>query len=84
MLSKEREIFKSIYNKRLDLINELFEKFYCGDLKTILHSSGLKIDLSKLKDPVAFLDSNKKREISIEEAQDKQEKFNRYLKKIII
>ena len=39
-------------------------------------------DFSELKDPVAFPDSIRKPEISIEGAQHKQEVFNRYLKKI--
>ena len=40
---------------------------YC-DLKFNDNSSGLETDFSELKDPVAFLDSIKKHEISIEEA----------------
>ena len=39
------------------------------------------IDFHELKDPVAFLDSIKKREISTKEARSKQEEFNRNLKK---
>ena len=50
-------------------------------MKFIVNNSGLKIDFSKLKDPVAFVDSSKNLEISIEEARYKQEAFNRYLKK---
>ena len=38
-------------------------------------------DYSELKDPVAFPDSIRKPEISIEGAQHKQEVFNRYQKK---
>ena len=82
MLSKEREIFKNIYKKRLDKIDELSKKIDYGDLKLIVNSTGLETDFSELKDP--FLDSIIKREISIEEARYKQEKFNRYLKKIKI
>ena len=37
-------------------------------------------DFSELKDPVAFPDSIRKPEISIEGAQHKQEVFNRYQK----
>ena len=40
-------------------------------------------DFSELKDPVAFPDSIRKPEISVEGAQHKQEVFNRYLKKKI-
>ena len=84
LLSKEREIFKNIYNKRLNKITELTKKIDYGDLKIIVNSSGLDTDFSELKDPVAFLDSIKKREISMEEARHEQEEFNRYLTKIRI
>ena len=39
------------------------------------------IDFHELKDPVAFLDSIKKREISTKEARRKQEELNRNPKK---
>ena len=81
MLLKEREIFNNIYNKKLDKVDELSENTDYSDLKFIVNSSGLETDFSELKDPVAFLDSVKKREISIEEAQYKQEEFIKYLKK---
>ena len=58
MRSKEREIFKNIYNKRLDKIIELFKATDYGDLKFIISSSGTETDFSELKDPVAFLDEN--------------------------
>ena len=50
-------------------------------MKFIIVSSGTETNFSELKDPVAFLDSIRKREISIEEAGHRQEEFNRYLKK---
>ena len=81
MLSQERQIFKNIYTKGLDKIDKLFKKVDYSDVKFIVNNSGLKIDFSKLKDPVAFVDSSKNSEISIEEARYKQEAFNRYLKK---
>ena len=72
-------MFKNICNKRLNKINELSKKIDYGDLKLVVNSSGLQSDFSELKDPVAFLDSIKKREISIEEAQYRQDEFNRHL-----
>ena len=60
MYSKEREILKNIYKKRLDKMDELSKKIDYGDLKFIVYSSGLVTDFSELKDPVAFLDSIKK------------------------
>ena len=81
LLSKEKEIFKNICNKRLDKIDELSKTINYGDLKFIVNSSGLETDFSELKDPVAFLDSIKKRELLIEEVRHKQKEFQRYIKK---
>ena len=47
-------------------------------------SSGIETNFSELKDPLPFLDSKRKREISIEEARHKQEEFNRDLRKLRI
>ena len=73
MISKEREIFKNIYSKRLDKIDELSKIIHYGDLKFNVNSSTLETNFSELKYPVAFLDSIKKREMSIKEARHKQE-----------
>ena len=81
LVSKKREIFKNICNKRLDNIDELSKTIDYGDLKFIVNGSDLETNFSELKYPAAFRDSIKKREISIEEARHKQEEFNRYLKK---
>ena len=78
LISKEREIFKDIYSKRVDKVDELSKKIDYGNLKFIVNSTGLQTDFSELKDPVAFLDSIKKREIVVEEARYKQEEFDRY------
>ena len=71
LLSKEIEIFKNVYEKRIDKIDKLSKKNDYGDLKFIISSSGTENNFSELKDPVAFLDSIRKREISIKEAQYK-------------
>ena len=81
LLSKERKIFKNIYNKRLDKRDKLSKKIIYSDLQFIANSIGQEINFSELKNPVAFLDSIKNREILIEEAQHRQEEFNSYLKK---
>ena len=47
-------------------------------------SSGIETNFSELKDPSAFLDSKRKRGISVEEARHKQEEFNRDLRKLRI
>ena len=82
LFSKQREIFKNIFNERLDKIDELSKKIDYNDLKYTVSSTSLETDFSDLRDPVAFLDSIKKPLISIEEARYKQEEFDRYLKKI--
>ena len=81
MLSKERKKFKNIYKKKLDKIDELSKTIHYGDLKFIITSSGTETGFSELKDPVPFLDSIRKREISIQEVRHKEEEFNRYLKR---
>ena len=65
MLSKEREIFENIYNKRLDKIDELSKKKWLWWLNVTFNNTCLEIDFIEFKDPVAFLGSIKKREISI-------------------
>ena len=73
ILSKEREKYRNIYNKRLDKINEWSKVNDCDGLKFIISSGCTKTDFSELKGPVAFLDSMKK-----------WEEFNRYPKKVRI
>ena len=62
MLSKERETFK-ITTKKLNKIDELSKTIDYGDLNFIITSSSKETNFSELKDPVAFLDSIRKREI---------------------
>ena len=47
-------------------MDELSKTIDYGDLKFTVNSTGLETNFSELKDPVAFLDSIKKREILIE------------------
>ena len=55
LLSKEREIFKNIYNKRLDKIKELIENIDDNNLEFVALSTGRKPDFSKKDDPLTFL-----------------------------
>ena len=55
LLSKEREIFRDIYNKRLDKIKELNNKIDYNNLKYGVVSSGDEYRFDKLEDPIAFL-----------------------------
>ena len=72
MLSKEREIFKKICNKKLNNKEDLSKKIDFGDLKFTVHSGGLKTDFSETKDSVTFLKRIKKRAKLMEEARYKQ------------
>ena len=50
LISKEREIFKDIYNKRLDKIEELNNKIDYNDLKYVVERSGVEYNFNKIKD----------------------------------
>ena len=56
LLSKEREIFKDIYNKKLDKIEELNNKIDYDNLKYAVYSSKKIYNFSELKDPLTLLD----------------------------
>ena len=81
-MPKEREIFKTIYNKRLDKIEELDKKIDYDDLIFITKRRNRKTDFSRKKGPVDFLNEIRKGEITMEQAKDSQEDFNNYLKTI--
>ena len=87
LISKEREIFKDIHNKRLDKIKELDNKIDYDNLKYVVEKSGPKKDsieynFNKIKDPMTLLKDIGDGKISIQEAKDKQENYYNYLKKI--
>ena len=52
LLSKEREIFKDIYNKRLDKIEELNNKIDYDNLQYAVVNSGKIYNFSELTDPL--------------------------------
>ena len=79
LLSKEREIFKDIYNKRLDKIEELNNKIDYDNLEYVALNSGKIYNFSELKDPLTFLIEIKKSEISLQEAKDSQQNYLNYL-----
>ena len=70
LLSRKREIFKNIYNKRLDKIGELSKKIDYNKLKYTFISSGEEFEVDKSEDPVLFLNNIKKGKISQEEAKN--------------
>ena len=72
LISKEREIFKDIYNKRLDKLEELNNKIDFHNLKYVFESSGDEYRFNKIEDPIALLNDVLKGKISLEEAKEKQ------------
>ena len=72
LISKEREIFKDIYNRKSDKIEELNNKIDYDNLKYVVERSGFEYDFNKLKDPITFLEYVKNGKISLEEAKEKQ------------
>ena len=61
LLSSEREIFKNIYKKRLDKMEELSKKIDYNNLKYIVMSSGKEFRFDKSEDPIVFLNDIKKK-----------------------
>ena len=82
LLSREREIFKNIYNKGLDKIEELSKNIDFNNLKYTLISSGEEFEFDKSEDPVLFLNDIKKGKISLEEPKNLQQDYGKYLKEI--
>ena len=82
LIPKEREIFKNIYNKGLDKIEELDKKIDCDDLIFITERKSRKTHFSLEKGPVDFLNEIKTGETTTEQVKDSQEDFNNYLKTI--
>ena len=79
LLSKEREIFKDIYNKRLDKIEELNSKVDYDNLEYVAVNSRTTYNFSQLTDPLTFLNEIKKGETSIEEAKNIQQNYLNHL-----
>ena len=83
LISKEREISKDIYNKRLDKLEELNNKIDYDNLKYVVERSGDQYSFNKLKDPIALLNIIKNGKISLEEAKEKQKDYYNYLNTIL-
>ena len=84
LLSREREIFKDIYNKRLDKIEELNNKIDYNNLNYVVVGTGDKYSFDDLDDPLTLLNNIKKGEISMEKAIKQQHNFHKYLNLIRI
>ena len=79
LLSREREIFKVIYNKRLDKIEELNNKIDYNNLKYVAVNNRTSYNFSELEDLLTFLNEIKKGEMSLEEAKATQQNYLDYL-----
>ena len=79
LLSRERVIFKDIFNKRLDKIEELNNKIDYNNLKYVSVSSRASYTFSELEDPSTLLNEIKNGETSLEEAKIEQQNYLEYL-----
>ena len=79
LLSKEREIFKDIYNRRLDKIEEWDNKTDYNNLKYVVVNNGDEYSFDELDDLLVFLNNIKKSKISLEEAKNQQQNYYNYL-----
>ena len=82
LISNKREIFKDIYNKRLDKLEELNNKIDYDNLRYVVESSGDEYKFNKIEDPTALLNDIKKCKMSLEEAKEKQKNYYNYLSTI--
>ena len=71
LLSKEREIFKDIYNKRLNEIEEMSNQIDYNDLNHVVLSTDMEYKFSIEKNPISLLNAIKKGEMSLEEAKNR-------------
>ena len=79
LLLKEREIFKDIYNKILDKIEELNNKIDNNNLQYVPVNSGKIYNFSELTDSLTFLNEIKKGKMSLEEVKNYQQNYLDYL-----
>ena len=79
LLSKEREIFKDISNKKLNKIEELNNKIDYDDLDYVVLSKDMEYNFSIEKDPISLLKAIKDGAISLKEARDRQKNYLQYL-----
>ena len=84
LLSRGREIFKDIYNKKLDKTEELNNKIDYNALNYVVVGTGDKYSFDDLDDPLTLLNNIKKGEISMDKAMEQQSNFRKYLNLIRI
>ena len=84
LLSRERKIFKDIYNKTLDKIEELNNKIDYNNLNYVVVGNGDEYNFNNLDDPLSLLNNIKKGKISMGKAIEQQYNFRKYLNLIRI
>ena len=84
LLSRERKIFKDIYNKRLDKIEESNNKIDYNDLNYVVVGTGDEYNFDDLDGPLTLLNNIKKGKISMVKAIEQQYNFRKYLNLIRI
>ena len=72
LFSREREIFKDIYNKRLDKIEELNNKIDHNNLNYFVVGTGDKYNFNNLDDPRTLFNNIKKGKISMVKPTEQQ------------
>ena len=77
LLSKEREIFRDIYNDRLEQLQPASHNVDYNNLNSKVITSGDKYQFDGLKDPLVFLKKIKEGRISMQEAKNIQKEFNK-------
>ena len=82
LLSKEREIFRDISNKRLNKIEKMNNEIDYDDLDYVVLSKDMEYNFSIEKDPISLLKAIKEGEISLKEARDRQRNYLHYLNTI--
>ena len=79
LLSKEREIFKDISNKKLNKIEEINTKIDYEDLDNVNLSKYMEYNFSIEKDPISLLKAIKDSKITLKEARDRQRNYEHYV-----
>ena len=82
LLSKEREIFRDISNKRLNKIEKMNNEIDYDDLDYVALSKDMEYNFSIEKDPISLLKAIKEGEISLKEARERQRNYLHYLNTI--
>ena len=80
--SNERKIFRNIYNKRLDKIEELTKKVDGNNLTFTILSTGETYNFTGKNDPLSLLNKIRNGEITIERAKELQEDLSNNIKKL--